>query len=58
MPNLDERNLRQIQEYKKFYEHKLEEADTELERDLIQIRINQYTEMETEILERCCDDII
>ena len=51
--NMDESRLKEIQEYKKFYQIKLNEDNTELGKDLIQSKINKLEEEEKEILERC-----
>ena len=51
--NFDECRLKEIQEYKKFYQIKLDEDNTELGKDLIQSRINKLEEEEKEILNRC-----
>ena len=54
--NLENQRLREIQQYKKFYKKRLEEDNTELEQDLLQIRYNQLANEEKEILER--NDVI
>lgn len=51
--NRDENRLREIKEHKIFYHSKLEEAETILEKDLLQVQIDRLNEEETEILERC-----
>ena len=51
--NLDETRLREIKEHKIFYHSKLKEAETILEKDLLQVQIDRLNEEETEILERC-----
>ena len=51
--NLDETRLKEIKEFKLFYKNKLSEAESELESDLLQSRINRLNEEETEILKRC-----
>ena len=50
--NLDIQRLREIQQFKQFYKARLEEDNTELERDLLQIRYNQLDNEEKEILKR------
>ena len=51
--NLNNQRLREIQQYKKFYQARLREDNTELERDLLQIKYEQLETEEKEILERC-----
>ena len=51
--NLDEQRLREITEYKTFYYRKLEEAETELEHDLIEAQIDKLNTEQNEILKRC-----
>ena len=51
--NLDEQRLREITEHKTFYHHKLDEAETELEKDLLQVQIDKLNEEQSEILKRC-----
>ena len=51
--NYDESRLKEIQEYKAFYNARLNEDNTELSRDLIQSRINKLEKEEKEILNRC-----
>lgn len=48
--SINDKRLEKIREYKKIYEDKLECAESELEHDLITIRLNQYCEMEKELL--------
>ena len=55
--NLDERRLSEIKEFKAFYHMKLGEAETELEKDLIQVQINKLSDEENEILKRCKVDV-
>ena len=51
--NLDNQRLKEIQTFKAFYNARLSEAETVLERDLLQIQLTKLNEEETEILERC-----
>ena len=51
--NLDNQRLREIQEFKLFYEARLREENTELEQDLLQMKLKQLCVEEKEILERC-----
>lgn len=51
--NIDESRLKEIQEYKAFYNARLDEDNTELGKDLIQSKINKLEEEEKEILNRC-----
>ena len=51
--NLDERRLKEIQEYKHFYYQKLQTADTELSKDLIEAKIEVLETEEQNILKRC-----
>lgn len=51
--NFDETRLKEIQEYKAFYNARLDEDNTELGRDLIQSQINKLEKEEKEILNRC-----
>ena len=55
--NLDERRLRDIKEFKAFYHVKLGEAESELERDLLQVQLNKLCDEESEILKRCKVDV-
>ena len=50
--NLDNQRLRQIQEFKLFYEARLREENTELEHDLLEMKLKQLQTEEKEILER------
>jgi hypothetical protein len=50
--NLDNQRLREIQQYKLFYEARLKEDNTELEHDLLEMKLNQLKIEEKEILER------
>lgn len=54
--NLDNQRLREIQQFKQFYKARLEEDNTELEKDLLQIRYDELETEEKEILER--NDVI
>jgi len=51
--NLDETRLKEIQEYKLFYQARLDEENTELGVELINNKIRQLDIEEKEILERC-----
>ena len=51
--NRDENRLREIKEHKIFYHHRLKEAETILEKDLLQVQIDRLNEEEQEILKRC-----
>lgn len=51
--NLDERRLGEIKRYKQFYHQRLNEADSPLSKDLIEAKLEQLTEEETQILKRC-----
>ena len=51
--NLDNQRLKEIKEFKTFYHAKLEQAETELEHDLLQIQLDKLDQEEKEILERC-----
>ena len=51
--NLDERRLKDIQQYKAFYYQKLSTADTELSKDLIEAKIEILESEEKDILKRC-----
>ena len=51
--NLDETRLKEIQEYKRIYTHKLEHAESELEHDLLTIQLDKLNEEEIDILKRC-----
>ena len=51
--NIDEQRLKEIKEYKTFYQKKLEEDNTELGVRLIQAKIEDLDEEEKEILKRC-----
>ena len=46
--NMDESRLKEIQEYKAFYNARLDEDNTELGKDLIQSKINQLEDEEKE----------
>jgi len=48
---MDERRLKEIQEYKHFYYQKLQTADTELSKDLIEAKI-EILESEEKTLKR------
>lgn len=50
---LDKQRLKEIKEYKTFYQKKLEEDNTELGVRLIQAKIEDLDEEEKEILKRC-----
>ena len=51
--NLDEQRLKEIQEYKRFYQMKLDEDNTELGVNLIKTKIEDLENEEKEILKRC-----
>ena len=52
--NLDNRRLKEIQQYKLFYQRRLEEEDnTELEEDLLRMKFKALEAEEKEILKRC-----
>ena len=51
--NLDNQRLREIQEFKAFYNERLEDEPTELGIDLIQAKIVELENEEKEILKRC-----
>jgi len=51
--NLDEQRLKEIQEYKRFYQMKLDEDNTELGVNLIKMKIEDLENEEKEILKRC-----
>ena len=50
--NQDNQRLKEIQEFKKFYKSKINEAETELESDMLQVQFNKLEEEEKEILKR------
>lgn len=54
--NFDNQRLREIQQYKKFYKERLKEDNSELEKDLLQIKYEELETEEKEILER--NDVI
>ena len=54
--NLDNQRLKEIQQAKLFYKKRMEEENTELELDLLQIQYDKLTNEEKEILER--NDVI
>ena len=51
--NRDETRLKEIQDFKKFYQFRIDEAESELERDLLQAQLNKLSEEENNILKRC-----
>ena len=51
--NQDNQRLREIQQYKRFYEARLKEDNTELENDILSIKYEQLEAEEKEILKRC-----
>ena len=51
--NLDEQRLREITEFRAFYEMKLKEENTDLGKDLIQVQIQKLDEEKEDILKRC-----
>ena len=51
--NLDEQRLKEISEFKLFYNNKIKEAETELEKDLIQVKIDRLNDEQKDILKRC-----
>jgi hypothetical protein len=51
--NPDNQRLKEIQTYKTIYHQKLQKAETELEKDLIEIQITKLNQEEKEILKRC-----
>ena len=51
--NLDNKRLKEIQTFKAFYHAKLDEAETELETDLLNIQLSKLDDEEKQILERC-----
>ena len=51
--NRDETRLKEIQDFKKFYKIKINEAERELEKDLLQVQLNKLSEEEHDILRRC-----
>ena len=51
--NPDNTRLKDIQTYKTIYHQKLQKAETELEKDLIEIQITKLNQEEKEILKRC-----
>ena len=51
--NLDEQRLKEITEFRAFYKAKLEEENTELGRELIQVQIQKLDEEKEDILKRC-----
>ena len=51
--NIDEQRLKEIQEYKRFYQMKLDEDNTELGVNLIKTKIEDLENEEKEILKRC-----
>ena len=51
--NLDEQRLREITEFRAFYEMKLKEETSDLGKDLIQCQINKLDEEKEDILKRC-----
>ena len=51
--NLDETRLKEIQQFKLFYQARLKEENTELGVTLIQGKLKELNTEETEILERC-----
>ena len=51
--NLDEQRLREIKEYKAFYNARLKEDNTELGTMLINSKIEELETEEKEILKRC-----
>ena len=53
MLNLDETRLKEIQTFKLFYRERIEQAESELEVDLLEIQLNKLNEEEHDILKRC-----
>jgi len=53
MLNLDETRLKEIQTYKLFYRKRIEQAESELEVDLLEIQLSKLNEEEQDILKRC-----
>lgn len=51
--NFDEQRLKEIKEFKIFYRNKIEDAETELEKDLLQVRLDELNDEEQDILKRC-----
>ena len=51
--NIDEQRLKEIQEYKRFYQMKLDEDNTDLGVNLIKMKIEDLENEEKEILKRC-----
>ena len=51
--NPDNTRLKDIQTHKTIYHQKLQKAETELEKDLIEIQITKLNQEEKEILKRC-----
>ena len=51
--NLDEQRLREITEFRAFYEIKLNEENTDLGKDLIQVQIQKLDDEKEDILKRC-----
>ena len=51
--NLDEQRLREITEFREFYEIKLKEENTDLGKDLIQVQIQKLDDEKEDILKRC-----
>ena len=50
--NQDNQRLKEIQEFKKFYKSRMDEAETEFESDILQVQFNKLEEEEKEILKR------
>ena len=51
--NRDEQRLREITEFRAFYEIKLKEENTDLGKDLIQVQIQKLDDEKEDILKRC-----
>ena len=51
--NIDNQRLKEIQTFKAFYHARLEESETELETDLLNIQLDKLDDEEQEILKRC-----
>lgn len=50
--NLDNQRLKEIQQHKIFYQKRLEEDNTELEQDLLEMKFKALETEEKEILQR------